>query len=101
MDIEIVGAESLGVRGLCCVVNTRGRKILIDPGVALGYTRFRLLPHPIQVAVDERIQRRIIHEWATATDIVISHFHGDHVPLANANPYQLDIDKVASLNPDA
>jgi predicted metallo-beta-lactamase superfamily hydrolase len=101
MDIEIVGAESLGVRGLCCVVNTRGGKILIDPGVALGYTRFRLLPHPLQVAVDERIQKRIIHEWATATHIVISHFHGDHVPLANANPYQLDIDKVASLNPDA
>lgn len=101
MEIEIVAAESLGVRGLCCVVNTRGRKILIDPGVALGYTRFRLLPHPLQVAVDERIQKRIIHEWATATDIVISHFHGDHVPLANANPYQLDIEKVASLNPDA
>jgi predicted metallo-beta-lactamase superfamily hydrolase len=101
MEIEIVAAESLGVRSLCCVVNTRGRKILIDPGVALGYTRFRLLPHPLQVAVDERIQRRIIHEWATATDIVISHFHGDHVPLANANPYQLAIEKVAPLNPDA
>jgi len=101
MEIEIVGAESLGVRGLCCVVNTRGGKILIDPGVALGYTRFRLLPHPLQVAIDERIQKRIIHEWATAAHIVISHFHGDHVPLANANPYQLDIEKVASLNPDA
>jgi predicted metallo-beta-lactamase superfamily hydrolase len=101
MKIEILAAESLGVRGLCCVVNTRGRKILIDPGVALGYTRFQLLPHPFQVAVDERIQKRIIHEWAAATDIVISHFHGDHVPLANANPYQLDIEKVASLNPDA
>ena len=101
MKIEIVAAESLGVRSLCCVVNTRGGKILIDPGVALGYTRFRLLPHPLQVAVDERIQKRIIHEWATATHIVISHFHGDHVPLAYANPYQLPIDKVASLNPDA
>ena len=96
-----MAAESLGVRSLCCVVNSPGRKILIDPGVALGYTRFRLLPHPFQVAVDERIQKRIIHEWANATDIVISHFHGDHVPLAHANPYQLAIEKVASLNPDA
>jgi hypothetical protein len=101
MKIEIVAAESLGVRSLCCVVKTRERNILIDPGIALGYTRFRLLPHPLQVAVDERIQKRIIHAWATATDIVISHFHGDHVPLANANPYQLPLAKVSSLNPRA
>jgi predicted metallo-beta-lactamase superfamily hydrolase len=101
MEIEILGAESLGVRSLCCMVKTRMAKILIDPGVALGYTRFRLLPHPLQVAVDESIQRRIIHAWAEATDIVISHFHGDHVPLAHANPYQLDIEKVAPLNPHA
>jgi len=101
MEIEIVSAESLGVRSLCTVVSTRDRKILIDPGLALGYTRFRLLPHPLQVAVDERIQKRIIHEWSTATDIVISHFHGDHVPLADANPFQLDLGKVTSHNPDA
>jgi predicted metallo-beta-lactamase superfamily hydrolase len=101
MEIEIVAAESLGVRSLCTMVRTRDRKILIDPGLALGYTRFGLLPHPLQVAVDERIQRRIIHEWTTATDIVISHFHGDHVPLADANPFQLNLGKVASLNPHA
>jgi len=88
MEIEIVSAESLGVRSLCTVVSTRDRKILIDPGLALGYTRFRLLPHPLQVAVDERIQKRIIHEWSTATDIVISHFHGDHVPLAASSSYE-------------
>lgn len=101
MKIEIVAAESLGVRSLCCAVSTRERKILIDPGIALGYMRFRLLPHPLQVAVDERIQKKIIHAWATATDIVITHFHGDHVPLINANPYQLNLAKVASLNPHA
>jgi predicted metallo-beta-lactamase superfamily hydrolase len=101
MKIEIVAAESLGVRSLCCVVSAGERKILIDPGLALGYTRFGLLPHPLQVAVDERIRKKIIHEWATATDIVISHYHGDHVPLADANPYQLDLGKVASLNPHA
>jgi len=101
MQIEILGTESLGVRSLCCVVSTEGQRVLIDPGVALGYTRFKLLPHPLQVAVDERIQKKIVGAWAEATDIVISHFHGDHAPLANANPYQLNIEKVATLNPSA
>lgn len=94
-----MGTESLGVRGLCCSVKTKSQKILIDPGIALGYTRYKLLPHPFQVAVDERIQVKIIDAWSKATDIVISHFHGDHIPLVNANPYQLDIEKVAGVNP--
>ena len=98
MNIEILGAESLGVRSLCCFVKTKDRKILIDPGIALGYIRYKLFPHPFQIAVDERIQKRIINAWGEATDIVISHFHGDHVPLDDANPYQLDIDELIGLN---
>ncbi len=101
MEIEILAAESLGVRSLCTVVKTKDKRILIDPGLALGYTRFRLLPHPLQVAVGERIRKRIIEEWRLASDIVISHFHGDHIPLADANPDQLQLQKVACLNPDA
>ena len=100
MEIEIVGTESLGVRGLCCFVTTPNRRILIDPGIALGFKRYKLLPHPFQVALDERIQEKMLARWRAATDIVISHFHGDHVPIADANPYQLPIKKVAGLNPD-
>ncbi len=99
MEIEIIGTESLGVRGLCCYIKTKHRKILIDPGIALGYKRHGLLPHPFQVAIDEKIQKRLIKKWATATDIVISHFHGDHCPLAEANPYQLNIKKLKGINP--
>ncbi len=39
MKIEIIGAESLGVRGLCCLVTAAERKILIDPGMAPGVCR--------------------------------------------------------------
>ncbi len=99
MYIEIIGAESLGVRGLCCFVKTRDRNILIDPGIALGYVRHKLLPHPAQIAVDEKARKRIIDVWSKSTDIVLSHFHGDHVPLEDANPYQLDIRSIIGLNP--
>lgn len=98
MKIEILGTESLGVRGMSCFVSTKNHKILIDPGISLGYIRHKLLPHPLQIAVDEKIQKSIINKWKEATDIVISHFHGDHVPLKDANPYQLNIKKVIGLN---
>jgi len=98
MDIEILGTESLGVRGLCCFIKTETQRILIDPGIALGYTRYGLHPHPFQVAVDERIQKRIVKRWSEATDIVFSHFHGDHIPLKDANPYQFNINRIKNLN---
>jgi predicted metallo-beta-lactamase superfamily hydrolase len=97
MLIDILGTESLGVRGLCCAVETRDRKIVIDPGLALGYHRDGLLPHPAQVAVGEQVRWRIAAALEDATDLVISHFHGDHVPLPDANPYQLQAQVVAPL----
>lgn len=99
MKIEIFSAESLGVRGLCCFVAAGNQKILIDPGIALGFIRNGQAPHPVQVAVGEAIRQRIIQAWRLATDVVFSHFHGDHVPLADANPYQLDAAEVETLNP--
>ncbi len=90
MQIEIIGTESLGVRGLCVVVTVKDRKIIIDPGVALGYSRHGKLPHPFQVAVGAKIREKIIESLKSATDVVISHYHGDHIPLVNPNPYQLN-----------
>ena len=97
MRIEILGTESLGVRGLCCAVHTRHRDIVIDPGLSLGYLRHGLLPHPRQVAAGETTARRIVQQLAGATDVVFSHYHGDHIPLANANPFQLPLNEMAHL----
>ena len=101
MQIKILGTESLGVRGLSCLVEIGNQVILIDPGLALGYHRYGLLPHPAQVAVGERIREQILAALTQATDVVFSHYHGDHVPLANPNPYQLDLKKAAPLMQDA
>jgi predicted metallo-beta-lactamase superfamily hydrolase len=89
MQVSVIGTESLGVRGLSCLVEVKGRRIVIDPGLALGYLRFGLLPHPAQVVMGEYVRSRIIKTLRGATDVVFSHFHGDHVPLPDANPYQL------------
>jgi predicted metallo-beta-lactamase superfamily hydrolase len=95
LKIEILGAESLGVRGLSCFVRTKERRIVIDPGVALGYLRHGLLPHPLQVAACERTRNKIRESLRGATDVVLSHLHGDHVPLPDANPYQLKLSLIS------
>jgi len=94
MRIKIYGTESLGVRGLSCQVETGNRKIFIDPGLALGFRRHGFEPHPVQIAVGERVRLDIMAALKDCTDIVISHFHGDHVPLSHANPYQLAAQQV-------
>ncbi|MFW6049404.1 MAG: hypothetical protein ACOC88_04435 [Candidatus Bipolaricaulota bacterium] len=95
MNIQVLGAESLGVRGLCVYVMTDTCRVVIDPGVALGYRRHGLLPHPFQVAVGAVVRQNIVNALRGATDVVISHFHGDHVPLADANPYQMPLASVS------
>ena len=97
MQIEILGTESLGVRGLCTVVRTKDRNMIIDPGVALGFRRHGLMPHPVQVIASEKTKELIIKALQDTTDIVISHYHGDHIPLVDANPYQLSVERVAKL----
>jgi predicted metallo-beta-lactamase superfamily hydrolase len=91
MSLEIIGAESMGVRSLCCLLTCKDHRIVIDPGVSLGYMRHGLLPHPVQIAEGRRVREKIIGALKDATDVVFSHFHGDHVPLIDANPYQLSI----------
>ncbi len=94
MRIKLLGAESLGVRGLCSVAQLKNRKIVIDPGIALGWSRQGFLPHPFQIAIGAGIRKHIIDELKDATDVIISHFDGDHCPLLRPNPYQLGIEEV-------
>ncbi len=94
MIVKILGAESLGVRGLSCLVTLKNRKIFIDPGIALGWSRHGFLPHPFQITVGKSVKTQIIEELKNASDVIISHFDGDHCPLLHPNPYQLGIGEV-------
>jgi predicted metallo-beta-lactamase superfamily hydrolase len=97
VQIEILGCESFGARSLACVVKTDERTILIDPGVALARLRSGLLPHPVEVAAAFRIREKILSAFGEATDVVISHFHGDHMPMRAEDPYQLPMEALPSL----
>jgi len=94
-----MGTESLGVRGLSCVVEDHGVIILVDPGIALGYNRWDLHPHPLQAVAGDIVRERIKKLWSKANIVVLSHMHGDHVPLYNANPFQLNLYDLPSNSP--
>ncbi len=92
--LKVLGAETLGVRGLACLVSVRGREVLVDPGVALGFSRHGLRPHPIQAAFAEAVKAVIRRAWGVVSDVVVTHLHGDHLPLRDANPFQLSLESL-------
>ncbi len=94
----MIGCESLGVRGLSCFIVVGNRSVLIDPGVSLGYVRYGLHPHPLQAAFSELTKALITSCWLRATDVIVTHLHGDHVPLYNANPFQFPLSLIGGLN---
>lgn len=89
MKLRILACESLGVRSMACVVETTGMKVLLDPGTALGPKRFRLPPHPVEQETAQKVQKLLYDELADATHIVVTHFHGDHHPMVEADTSQL------------
>ncbi|WP_265580959.1 MBL fold metallo-hydrolase [Methanofollis aquaemaris] len=91
MQVLFLGAESLGARSMATVVLTADRTVLIDPGVALAPKRSGLPPHPLEAAAAERTREAVLEWLPRATDIVVTHFHGDHMPLADADPSQIPL----------
>jgi len=78
MEVEIIGAESLGVRSMCCLVRTGSTGILIDPGLSLAPRRFGLPPHPLEIEAAAEVSGRINAAAASARLVVITHYHHDH-----------------------
>lgn len=78
MHIVPLAAESLGVRSMCCLVESPDIRILLDAGVSLCPNRFGLNPHPMEYRVIVECRERIA-EAAEAADVVtVSHYHYDH-----------------------
>lgn len=97
MQVLFLGAESLGARSMATVVLTAERTVLIDPGVALAPKRVGLPPHPLEAEAAERVRAAVLGWLPHATDVVVTHFHGDHMPLADADPFQIPLSAFTPL----
>ena len=76
--VEFLACDSMGVRSFSFKVETREGLIVVDPGAALGPSRYGLPPHPIEVSKLEEKLDLIRGKLAEADYVVITHYHYDH-----------------------
>ena len=88
INVEILGAESLGVRSMCTKVATPDITIMLDPGCSLGPRRGFTIPHPNEYKKLHQITDNIIKESIECDILAISHYHHDHFkPRINDETY--------------
>lgn len=81
MKVLPLAFDSLGVRSMCTLVETGRLRLLLDPGVALGPTRYGLGPTPEEWRALE-LSRALIMEAAGRVEVVaVTHYHYDHHPF--------------------
>ncbi len=87
MKIQVLAADSMGVRSISTFVEANGVKIHIDPGAALGPKRYGLPPHPIELRKLED-SLKTIRKFAKKSEFIfITHYHYDHYVPDDASMY--------------
>jgi predicted metallo-beta-lactamase superfamily hydrolase len=78
VNVVPLAAESLGVRSMATYVECGQTRLLIDPGAALGATRFGLPPSEAEWEALRRANDRIAGYGERAGWIFVSHYHDEH-----------------------
>ena len=78
MNVVPLAAESLGARSVATYVECGETRILIDPGAALGPSRFGLPPADEEWEAVKRSNDRISGYGQRASIVFVSHYHDDH-----------------------
>ncbi len=78
MRVLPLSSDSMGARSMATLVETKELRIMIDPGVALGPSRYGLPPHPKEWERMEEHWREIVRHADRSDLIVVTHYHYDH-----------------------
>ncbi|MCD6590114.1 MBL fold metallo-hydrolase [Candidatus Woesearchaeota archaeon] len=81
MEIKLLAFDSFSVRSMATLVKTNKHKILLDPGIAIGPSRYGLSPSRLELEALERDREKIIRELKKVNEVFISHYHYDHHPF--------------------
>lgn len=85
MNLRFLASDSLGIRSMCSLIETKYGRIMIDPGAALGPRRFGLGPHEIEFETLKRHKERIVEEAKDVDIFIVTHYHYDHFPRPSEN----------------
>ena len=94
LNVKPLAFDSFGVRSMATFVATDDIAVLIDPGVSLASSRYKLPPHPIE---EQRLSETWadIKEHATRSDVlIVTHYHYDHYDPEEPEIYK---DKIVYL----
>jgi len=78
VEITPIAFDSLGVRSMATLIETKDVILFIDPSAALGPRRYGLPPHPIELKALEDSLDKISTMIRDAEIVVITHYHYDH-----------------------
>ncbi len=78
MKLKLVAFDSMGARSAATIIDAKGLKIFIDPGVSYAPRRYGLPPHKLEMERLEELREAIYSEASKVDVIVISHYHYDH-----------------------
>ncbi len=81
MQILPLAYDSFGVRSMATLVRLKNFTIVIDPGVALGPTRYGLSPTDAEFEALEYSRQMIMEACRDAELVVVTHYHYDHHPF--------------------
>ena len=80
MKITPLAFDSFSVRSMATLVEIGSKKVLLDPGIAVGPRRFGVEPSREEIIALDRDRRAIIKALGDVDIITISHYHFDHHP---------------------
>jgi len=78
MKVKILASDSMGTRSMVTYIETSDLKFFIDPGVALGPSRYGLPPHKKEEEKLEEHWEKIKNYAKKCKAIAITHYHYDH-----------------------
>jgi predicted metallo-beta-lactamase superfamily hydrolase len=78
VELELLAFDSMGVRSMATVIETKDLRLMIDPGVALAPYRYGLPPHPLEIKRLNEVWSVIEERLADCSHVIITHYHYDH-----------------------
>ncbi len=81
MKIFLVAYDSYGVRSMATYLKVGRTSLFLDPGVALGPSRYGLSPTNPELLAESICRKKIMELCKNASIVFVSHYHYDHHPF--------------------